>query len=77
MVVVTVTEGVLAVLEFDILGGLEFTTGKADVERDVVGPFVQFVAWQDLRSWAIIFPSSPQVSIWPFVGWSSNAICLS
>ena len=63
-----VYEGVFAVLEFDILGRLHFAAGKMDVEGDVVHTFVERVPLWDLRSWSIIFPSSPQVNLQPFIG---------
>ena len=59
---------VFSVFEFDVFGGLHFATWKANVEWDIVGPLVQLVASWDLRSWSIIFPSSPRVSIQPLVG---------
>ena len=71
----TVHQGVFAVLEFDVLGRFHLATRKSDIKGDIVRTFVQRVPLQDLLSWAIIFPSSPLVSLRPFVGWSSNAIC--
>ena len=66
---------VFAILELDIFGGFHFATREANVEGNVVRSFVQVVPLRDLRSWSIIFPSSPRVSLLPFVGWSSSAIC--
>ena len=66
----TVYVGVFAILELDILSWLHFATGKPDVEGDIVRAFIPLVPFQDLRSWSIIFPSSPWVSLLPFVGWS-------
>ena len=60
--------GVFTVLEFDILGRLHVTTREANVKGDVVCTFIYCVPLWDLRSWSIIFPSSPQVNLWPFVG---------
>ena len=66
---------VFSVLELDVLGRLHCAAWETNVEQDVVDPVVQLVAFRDLRSWAIIFPSSPLVSIQPFVSWSSSTIC--
>ena len=66
---------VFSVLTLDVLGRLHCTAWEMNVERDVVDPVVQLVAFRDLHSWAIIFPSSPLVSIRPFISWSSSAIC--
>ena len=70
-----VYQRVFAIFKFDIFCGFHFAAGKANVERDIVRSFIQFVPLQDLRSWSIIFPSNPLVSHLPFVGWSINAIC--
>ena len=71
----TIDKGVLTILELDIFGGFHLATGELDVKGDIVRTFVQLVPLRDLRSWAIIFPSSPLVGLLPFVGWSSSAIC--
>ena len=71
----TIHKWVFTIFELDIFRQHEFTTWKTNVKQDVVGAFVQLVAWWDLWSWAIIFPSNPLVSLLPFVGWSSSAIC--
>ena len=68
-----INEGVFAVFDFDVLGRLHFTARESYVEGDVVSAFVQGVPLRDLRSWAIIFPSNPLVSLLPFVGWSISA----
>ena len=68
-----VNQGVFSV--FDVFCRFEFAARETNVERDVVGPFIQCVAWRDLRSWSIIFPSNPQVSLFPFVSSPSNIIC--
>ena len=70
----TVYVGVFTILELDILSWLHFATGKPDVEGDIVHAFIPLVPFRDLRSWSIIFPSSPWVSLLPFVGWSIIAI---
>ena len=70
-----VNQGVFSIFEFDVFCGFEFATREANVKRDIVSPFIQHVAWQDLRSWSIIFPSNPQVSLFPFVSSPSNIIC--
>ena len=63
-----VHEGVFPIFELYILGQLHFAAWEADVEGDIVGPLVERVPLRDLRSWSIIFPSKPQVNLWPFVG---------
>ena len=68
-------QGVFTVLEFDVPCWFEFATWQVNVEGDVVSSLVQLVAQWDLRSWSIIFPSSPLVNLWPFVGCPSSAIC--
>ena len=70
-----VYEGVFAVLELDIFGGLHLAVGKSDVEGDVVSALVQYIPFQDLRLWSVIFPSKPRVSLLPFVGTSRRASC--
>ena len=70
-----VYEGVFAKFKLDVLGGLQFSARETDVERDIVSSLIQCVPLWDLRSWSIILPSKPQVSLLPFVGWSSSAIC--
>ena len=71
----TINKRVFAILEFDIFRGLHLAAGELDVKGDVVRTFIQRVPFRDLRSWAIIFPSSPLVNIRPVVGWSSGTIC--
>ena len=71
----TVHKGVFAKFKLDVFGWLHFSTRETNVEKDVVRSLVQRVPLRDLRSWSIIFPSNPLVSLLPFVGWSSNAIC--
>ena len=70
----TIYEGVFAILKLDVLGRFHFIAGEMDVEGDVVCAFIPCVPLWDLRSWSIIFPSKPQVSLLPFVGWSISAI---
>ena len=70
-----INQGVFSVFKFDVFCGFEFAAREMNVERDVVGPFIQHVAWRDLRSWSIIFPSNPWVSLFPFVSSPSNIIC--
>ena len=66
---------VFAVLKFDVLGGFHLVAGESDVEGDVISAFVQYVPFQDLQLWSVIFPSKPRVSLWPFVGASRRASC--
>ena len=70
-----VYEGVFAILEFDVLGGLHLAAGESDVEGDVISTFVQYIPFRDLRLWSVIFPSSPRVRRRPFVGTSRRASC--
>ena len=63
----TIYEGVFTILEFDILGWLHHAARESDLKWDVVCTLIQHVPLWDLRSWSIIFPSSPWVSLWPFV----------
>ena len=69
----SINEGVFAIFNLDVLGRFHLSAGESDVEGDVVSSFVQYVPLPDLRSWSIIFPSNPLVSLLPFVGWSINA----
>ena len=58
-----VDEGVFSILEFDVFCWLHFPTGEANVEGNIVRTFVQHVPLWDLRSWSIIFPSSPCINV--------------
>ena len=66
----SVDEGVFAELEFNIFCGFHFAARETYVEGDIVSSFVQYIPLQDFRSWSIIFPSKPLISLLPFVGWS-------
>ena len=70
-----VYKGVFAILELDVLGGLHLAAGESDVEGDVISTFVQYIPFQDLWLWSVIFPSKPWVSLWPFIGTSRRASC--
>ena len=68
-----IDQRVFAIFDLDILGWLYVSARESYVEGDVVSSFVQYVPLRDLRSWSIIFPSKPLVSLFPFVGWSISA----
>ena len=71
----SVYQRVLAIFNLDVFCWLEFAAWEMNVEGDIIGPLVQREAQQDLRSWSIIFPRSPLVSLLPFVGCPSSTIC--
>ena len=70
-----VYEGVFAILELNVFGGLHLTARESDVEGDVISAFIQYIPFRDLRLWSVIFPSKPQVSLRPFIGTSRRASC--